>query len=123
MHNDKPDDSFLKRWTDNNFYYFIWGETCPPDIYKDMKQDTTPDGFYVIGPEEWEPVELFPNGWEYIAFNCYNEKHGIDFKAITGAVSDKRYNYRYKYNTDKNFLSYPTYFANVVVNHAVDTQV
>ena len=122
MHENVWSGDFLKRWRDNNFYYFIWGESSPPDLYEDMKRDTKPDGFYVIGPEEWEPVELFPNGWEYIAFNCYTEKHGIDFKAITGAVSDKQYNYRYKYNTDKNFLSYPTYFANVVVNHAVDTQ-
>jgi len=121
MHNDNPDDIFLKRWTDNNFYYFIWGETCPPDIYKDMQNENPPTGFYLIGPEEWEPVEIFPNGWEYIAFNSYTEMHNIKFKAITGAIDDKKYNYRYKYNKDKNFLSCPTYFANVVVNHAVDT--
>lgn len=122
MHDNDITPDFLKRWTDNNFYYFIWGETAPPDIYKDMKLPTPPKGFYIIGPEEWEPVEIFPNGWEYVAFKCYAEKHNIDFKAITGAVNDKKYNYRYKYAGDKNFLSYPTYFANVVVNHAMDTQ-
>lgn len=122
MHENNYTGDFLSRWKDNNFYYFIWGGSAPPDILEDMQNKEKPNGTYIIGPEEWEAVEIFPNGWEYIAYKEYAEKYGIDFKVITGAINNSKYNYRYKFNNDSNILSFPTYFAYVVLNHAVDLE-
>lgn len=121
MHNNNFDGRFLQRWSDNNFYYFIWGESSPPDIYEDMLRDTHPSAFYVIGPEEWEPVEIYPNGWEFEAHKLYNKVHNIDFKVLVGCILDKE-NYRYKYLNEPAVVSHPTYFAHAVIAHSIDLE-
>lgn len=119
MHDYETDAEFLKR-SNNNFFYFLWGPSNPPHIFADMQQKTKPKGFYVVGPEEWEPVEVFPNTWEFYTFKEYAKNHNIDFAIFIGAIKDAKYNKRWHYNNEDNVHSFPTYFANVVINHAID---
>lgn len=112
-----------KKWKDNNFYYFLWGNSFPNDVYQLMKEPTPPKGFYVVGPEEWEPVTLFYDPFVYESFKYYIEANNIDFKIIAGAISDKQYNINYTYANDPNFANHPTYFAHCILTHAMDHKV
>ncbi|MEK9913511.1 MAG: hypothetical protein VW580_06275 [Flavobacteriaceae bacterium] len=91
MHDYETGDEFLKR-CNNNFFYFLWGPSNPPHIFNDMQEKNKPKGFYVVGPEEWEPVEIFPNTWEFYTFKEYAKNHNIDFAVFIGAIKDLTYN-------------------------------
>jgi len=108
-----------KIYKDGNFYYFLWGTSFPEHVYDMMKNQKKPKGFYVVGPEEWEPVMLFSDPMHYESFKSYVKEHNIDFKIIAGAVNDKKFNPNYAYAGEKPFENHPTYFAHAIIYHAV----
>lgn len=112
-----------KIYKDGNFYYFLWGNNFPSHVYDMMKSDKLPKGFYVIGPEEWEPVHLFSDPMHLESFKSYVKEHNIDFRIIAGAINDKTYNPNYVYAGDPYFENHPTYFAHAIVDHAVMNRV
>ena len=118
----EAETNLSKKWIDGNFYYFLWGNSFPNDVYQLMKEKNPPKGFYVVGPEEWEPVTLFYDPFVYECFKYYIEANNIDFKVIAGAIMDKD-NINYDYAQDPYFANHPTYFAHCIVTHAVDNKV
>jgi len=118
MQDYETDDRFLKRWKDN-FFYFVWGPSNPPNLWQDMQISEKPKGLYVMGIEEWEGAELFPNVWEYFALKEYAKNYNIDLKVFIGAIKDQTYNSRWHYNNEDNIVSVPTYFANIIIDHAI----
>lgn len=108
-----------KIWIDGNYYYFLWGNCFPIEVYDMMVAEKQPKGFYVIGPEEWEPVHLFSDKFSYEAFKYYVEAKGIDFKIISGSIDDPKYNVNYHLSGEKYFENHPTYFAHAIVDHAL----
>jgi len=107
-----------KIWVDGNYYYFLWGNCFPSEVYDMMKAETQPKGFYVIGPEEWEPVHLFNDSLAYEAFKYYVKDKGINFKIIAGAV-DHVDNVNFHLVGEEPFENHPTYFAHAIIDHAI----